>query len=230
VIRTRRRCSCRRRSSCAITSPTGYTYANNNPTTFADPSGLFCDGCEYAGSGDNYGVGCSYDPSGSCRSKEQVDLGYQIETGQNETPEQQPELFGVRVPTRKMLEGMRPAGYTYGPGDTYAEMVRDWARNRCVRAGEADRDFCTAARDYGMLDPKNPTLHKILLVAVVGGIAALACVGICLAATTAAAAFTPEAAVMTSAMLSAEAIAGSAAAGAVAGGAAARGLFRRGGC
>ncbi|WP_330272710.1 type IV secretion protein Rhs [Lentzea sp. NBC_00516] len=199
-----------------LTAPqtwTGYTYANNNPTTFADPSGLFCDGCEYSDNqiGNHHGVGCSYDPTGSCRSQEEVDLGYQIETGQNEDPALQPTLFGVPVPTYSVIKAIRPAGHGYGPGDTYTQAVHDWASARCVRPGEADRDFCAGANASGMLDPKNPMLHKIIGAVVVGGMAALACIVACVPVLTAAAAFSPEAAVMTSAIMSAEAIGGSAA-------------------
>ena len=27
----------------------GYTYSNNNPVTFSDPSGAFCDSCDFYG-------------------------------------------------------------------------------------------------------------------------------------------------------------------------------------
>ncbi|MBM7773222.1 RHS repeat-associated protein [Actinokineospora baliensis] len=47
---------------------TGYTYANDNPTTHSDPTGLFCDGCgldTVAGST----VGCSLSTGRVCRSE-----------------------------------------------------------------------------------------------------------------------------------------------------------------
>ncbi|MEV6718624.1 RHS repeat-associated core domain-containing protein [Lentzea sp. NPDC051208] len=148
-----------------LTAPqtwTGYTYANNNPTTFADPTGLFCDGCEYAGSGDNHGVGCSYDPTGSCRSQEEVDLSYQIRTGRNEDTTKQPMIGGRRVPTLKELNSRVVYG-TFGNND-YLEGVEAWAKRTCQRASAADGDFCSAADAMGLLDP-NPVGKAILEVA-----------------------------------------------------------------
>lgn len=138
---------------------TGYTYANNNPTTFADPTGLFCDGCESYGSGDNHGVGCSYDPTGSCRSKEEVDLSYQIRTGRNENPAKQWYIGGRRVPTLKELNSRVVYG-TYGHDD-YLEGVELWAKQSCARASAADRDFCSAADAMGLLE-LNPVGKAIL--------------------------------------------------------------------
>ncbi|SDI98029.1 RHS repeat-associated core domain-containing protein [Actinokineospora alba] len=82
---------------------TGYAYANNNPTTFSDPTGLFCDGCQYAGSGEHHGVGCSLDSDGICDSVEDEQTEHEHVTG-NGDGTKQPIIYGHRLPTRKEMQ------------------------------------------------------------------------------------------------------------------------------
>ncbi|WP_082859859.1 RHS repeat-associated core domain-containing protein [Alloactinosynnema sp. L-07] len=119
----------------------GYTYANNNPTTASDPTGLFCDGCESRGSGDNHGVGCSMDTSGGCDSQEDVQYQHQVETGTGDGLNQ-PVIHGHRLPTRQDMQRGVPGRPTMmKPGETYEQAIVHWATYFC-NSGKAAPGFC----------------------------------------------------------------------------------------
>ncbi|HEU5476185.1 MAG TPA: polymorphic toxin-type HINT domain-containing protein [Actinophytocola sp.] len=159
---------------------TGYSYANNNPTTFSDPAGLFCDACEYTGDGGgHHGVGCSADASGRCRSAAQIADNWNIKTGRNTDTHKQPKVAGRRIPTFDELKKLRPAGHGYTDKDSYAQAVTDWAKSVCG-AHAVDREFCQTAGDHGLLDiktsPGDQWLFPALLLGAAAGLAVRACV------------------------------------------------------
>jgi RHS repeat-associated protein len=148
----------------------GYDYAGNDPITGSDPSGLFCDGCEYGGSGDNHGPGCSvpnpvcgntggYTPvthfcdgceSGDVSNRGLADLGRFI-SGQNTDINKQPYFAGYRIPTFDTLKKQMLNGVTYRDGE-YGRAIQDWANAQCSSGiNEANSDFCGAAQKSGLL-------------------------------------------------------------------------------
>ncbi|MFC0547271.1 polymorphic toxin type 24 domain-containing protein [Kutzneria chonburiensis] len=148
----------------------GYDYAGNDPITGSDPSGLFCDGCEYGGSGDNHGVGCQANlshcdsstgspvthycdgcASGDVSHPELANYG-RLASGQNKDVNLQPSLGGRRIPTFDQLKALRLGGHGYADNE-YGLAIRDWAYESCSYAGEADTKFCGAAAAAGLLAP-----------------------------------------------------------------------------
>ena len=49
-----------------------YVYSNNSPITFSDPTGLYCDSCDFYNYKENgyvsspQSIGCGYSPNGMC--------------------------------------------------------------------------------------------------------------------------------------------------------------------
>lgn len=153
-----------------------YAYSNNNPVTYSDPSGLFCDGCEFQdgvnfGWGGGVGCGVMAADDGICGPGKQNSGGGggkknkaidDLMNGKNNDPMKQPSIAGHRIPTFEELKQLRPMGHGYGPGDTYASAVRDWAYNRCMFPDDFNAKFCAIADDNGWLEPSNPGLHEFL--------------------------------------------------------------------
>lgn len=136
-----------------------YAYSNNNPVTHSDPTGQFCDSCNfYNPSAPLIGVNCP--PCGSNPNQAQED--YEVQTGRNKDPNKQPSIAGYRVPTFDELKSLRPMGHSYGEGDTYDIAVRDWAYDICMQPGDFNAEFCSVAKDNGWLEPDNPALHEFL--------------------------------------------------------------------
>jgi RHS repeat-associated protein len=147
----------------------GYDYAGNDPITGSDPSGLFCDGCEYGGSGDNHGLGCSianpvcgntggYTPvthfcdgceSGDVYNPGLADLGRFL-SGQNTDIYKQPFFAGRRIPTFDTLKKQMLNGVGYHDLE-YGRAIQDWANAQCYGINESNTGFCTAANKAGLL-------------------------------------------------------------------------------
>ncbi|MGW4776941.1 TreTu family toxin [Streptomyces filamentosus] len=139
----------------------GYSYANQNPTTASDPTGLescypnYCAGSN--GTYDTYeeekdpeadtttaqgGGGDAADDS----TTPSGDTGTTSGTGQ-------PVIYGITLPSEEELRA-RPLAW---PGDTYEELTRKWARQTCAgmgRPGETAETFCSVANKVGLLDEK----------------------------------------------------------------------------
>nr|WP_157529131.1 RHS repeat-associated core domain-containing protein [Kibdelosporangium sp. MJ126-NF4] len=141
----------------------GYTYSNNNPTTFSDPSGAYCDMCDYyhhtKGETSVWAAGPPnrLSPIGPRMEQKR----YEIATGQNKDWRIQPIIFDRRAPTFDELKGRLPGGASYRPGE-YQEALSDWAKGICQRPTPNDRSFCSFADMNGMLELDNPEFGQML--------------------------------------------------------------------
>ncbi|HET9141279.1 MAG TPA: RHS repeat-associated core domain-containing protein, partial [Actinophytocola sp.] len=126
----------------------GYGYVGGNPVTHSDPSGLFCDSCEFYNTGHFVGVDCSI-ANGVCQAGRDYVAEFEATTGRNKDPKKQPKIGGHRVPTFEELK-KRPGFGHYMNGGTYAEAVQDWAQEICMGPGQ-DEEFCGAAAALGWL-------------------------------------------------------------------------------
>ncbi|MEU3249919.1 polymorphic toxin-type HINT domain-containing protein [Streptomyces sp. NPDC006997] len=152
----------------------GYTYGNNNPLTFSDPSGLYCDGCsinnpDSAWAPDKHnGPGCTtyacYDNQG--------DVSYYTNgsgnSGSAKKSTQSPSktinvtekkdgvyIENVRVLTAKELAAQFPQ---YDE----AERVEAWAKRKCFDR-EGVEAFCGAAEALGLLQYDQTLFDKIVV-------------------------------------------------------------------
>ncbi|MDN3021615.1 polymorphic toxin-type HINT domain-containing protein [Streptomyces sp. S.PB5] len=141
----------------------GYSYAGNNPVTFSDPTGLFCDGCsvgnDHSAWTPGHGPGCTtegcYDEDGDYLYDTNGGGGGGTASGNGSSTTAQtprPVVDGIIVPSKDELYAM---GYGGGYPDSvsYAEMLSEWANSKCyVRDGiEA---FCDTAERAGLIrDP-----------------------------------------------------------------------------
>ncbi|MFI1953989.1 polymorphic toxin-type HINT domain-containing protein [Streptomyces xinghaiensis] len=139
----------------------GYAYANNNPLTGSDPSGLYCDGCSannpdsvYNPNGKNWGgIGCTnencYDRKGN--------ITHPISSGGNSGGGGQGGsstgiliqksgdtiiVEGMRVPTYEELQRMFPVE------NSHQERIQAWAQRECREPADQGA-FCDAAEQFG---------------------------------------------------------------------------------
>ncbi|MEU6371825.1 polymorphic toxin-type HINT domain-containing protein [Streptomyces sp. NPDC046909] len=136
----------------------GYSYAGNNPVTFSDPSGLFCDGCS-VGNDDSawtpeHGPGCTtegcYDEDGNKTSGSGGGGGTATNDGSSTTPSTTPPVVDrVIIPDKDQLYAM---GYGGGYPDsiTYAEMLSKWAEKKCYDRRNVEA-FCDTATRAGLV-------------------------------------------------------------------------------
>lgn len=143
-----------------------YGYSNNNPVTFSDPTGLFCDSCELY---NGHIIGADCPPCGGSAAQQQEE--WEIITGKNKDDKKQPTIGKRRLPTFDALK-KRPGFAHYMNGGTYEEAISDWAKGVCQHIISGDEEFCTIARNRGLLAPKNMTVHKFMLAALVAVLAA----------------------------------------------------------
>ncbi|SMD20153.1 RHS repeat-associated core domain-containing protein [Kibdelosporangium aridum] len=152
----------------------GYTYSNNNPITFSDPSGAFCDSCDFYGREDekNGGSGSIWTPVPPGQpTKPNAPTGYDkgdkigqraaIIDGRNKDATKQPIIFDRRMPTFDELKALRLTGVGYSDGE-YAKALKDWAKHVCRRS-VGNEGFCSYVQDLGMLDiEKSPVADFII--------------------------------------------------------------------
>ncbi|WP_093744350.1 polymorphic toxin-type HINT domain-containing protein [Streptomyces sp. PAN_FS17] len=147
----------------------GYSYANNSPVTFSDPTGLYCDGCSLDNPDsvwiDN-GPGCThyncYDSDGNVESE--IDQsGWDAinsssgSTGSGTGSTKQPEIVpGVEIPTE---ESLRNRGYDPFGNQTYTQLLVQWAENLCMQGPGSSE--CDAAHQLGWIRPSGDFLELI---------------------------------------------------------------------
>ena len=138
----------------------GYTYSKNNPITYSDPSGLYCDGCntDDPTSPAANSVGCGYSTNGYCgpvgsahsQKAQQQKREWQNGTGDGRN---QPVIYGHRLPTADEMKrgGPDPFGpIMMAPGETYEEAVVHWATYLCNSGIAADSPgFCEWSYSLG---------------------------------------------------------------------------------
>ncbi|MEW2120037.1 polymorphic toxin-type HINT domain-containing protein [Streptomyces sp. NPDC005474] len=128
----------------------GYSYSNNSPVTFADPSGLFLAECE--GGWQKCGAGSATNPAGLDRGSEGSSNGSgnggSVNHGVKTAKDGQPVIGGIRIPTRKeniaRFAGLDPSHTT---DDEY---LAAFARDTCMR-DEYAKSFCASAGQAGLL-------------------------------------------------------------------------------
>ncbi|MEU6935658.1 polymorphic toxin-type HINT domain-containing protein [Streptomyces rubiginosohelvolus] len=148
----------------------GYNYANNNPTTLSDPTGLRPDGaCGGTGScGADTGNwtktqdGWDYKETQTESSLPQ-DSGSGNTEGDNEGAgkpkpiDKQPLIEGVRLPTKAELYAQN---YSMGdPNVSYSEMIVKWADGKCM--DDPGSAFCETAHELGWISPTKDFLELI---------------------------------------------------------------------
>ncbi|MGW4213107.1 RHS repeat domain-containing protein, partial [Lentzea sp. NPDC004789] len=131
-----------------------YVYANNSPVSFSDPTGLYCDSCDFYNYQETHyekspaSVGCGYSPNGLCGpegsgySQREFEQRWQWETGTGDGSNQ-PIIYGHRLPTaEEMKRGpIFGAPVMMAPGETYAQAVTHWATYLC-RSSNPGAGFC----------------------------------------------------------------------------------------
>ncbi|MFI8811337.1 MULTISPECIES: polymorphic toxin-type HINT domain-containing protein [unclassified Streptomyces] len=143
----------------------GYTYANNNPATLSDPSGLRPDGA----------CGGAHQCSADTGSYTKTDDGWEYKdkatgssggsgsanptggnSGSANGSDERPVVGGEPIPTKAELYY---SGYSYGKPASYSELIVKWAQNKC--SSDSGTDFCKAAHDLGWISPTKDFLELI---------------------------------------------------------------------
>lgn len=140
----------------------GYAYSNNSPITFSDPSGLWCDMCNGGKGWTNVNGSDNVGSEKEQARYEQEQERYNIATGKNKDRNKQPKIAGRPIPTMEELQARRIAARGYGDGE-YGLAVHHWATNICTGSASIPQDFCTEARDMGLLERTPPGLITSLL-------------------------------------------------------------------
>ncbi len=148
----------------------GYAYANNNPVTGSDPSGLFCDGC--SADGDNnrwtasHGPGCTtegcYDTGGRLYPQSHSPSRSWSGSGSSYRPgrtisitQKKGELWleGIRIPAAREL-AIRFPGYES------KEQLQRWAQGKCDSGVQGTKGFCSAAEAIGLVNYEQTAFEK----------------------------------------------------------------------
>ncbi|NDZ64160.1 sugar-binding protein [Streptomyces cyaneofuscatus] len=161
----------------------GYAYANNNPLTFSDPTGLYCDGCSHGNPDSAWapdkgnGPGCS--TYGCSKPQEKPrSSGSGGSSGKGKRPQAGPavvinvsqkngqtKIEGIIIPTARVLEAQYPQ---------YAEEKRleAWAEGKCEAEHHSTQAFCGAAEALGIIDYTPNRFDQIIAALIVPDIEA----------------------------------------------------------
>ncbi|MFF3299545.1 polymorphic toxin-type HINT domain-containing protein [Streptomyces sp. NPDC002908] len=156
----------------------GYTYGNNNPLTFSDPTGLYCDGCSVDNPDsvwapeNGHGPGCT---TYACYSDDGQDILYYTGGGkkndqgtgkQSDTSpattvnvtEKKGEIWieNIRVPSARELEAMLPQ---YDE----SERIEAWAERKCFTPHASTDSFCGAAEALGIIEHEVTMFDRIVV-------------------------------------------------------------------
>lgn len=154
----------------------GYTYSNNNPLTFSDPSGLYCDGCSannpdsvWAPSKHN-GPGCTtyncYDRSGN--------VDYRVgRAGKIKQSKSSPtvtvnvtEKSGAIVIENISVPAARELAAMFPQYEKREDQLEAWAERKCSQMLTELEAFCNAAQALGIVHHEQ-TLFQQVVVALV---------------------------------------------------------------
>ncbi|GGY07392.1 hypothetical protein GCM10010358_70690 [Streptomyces minutiscleroticus] len=162
----------------------GYTYSNNNPLTFSDPSGLWLDdgtghneprpggggggqsetpGVPRGGTGNN---GCYY-TCGSASSSSSSGVSKQSTTSPAKTinvtgSKGEIRIENIPVPAARELEAMFPQ---YSENDR----IEVWAEGKCELLDAQTKAFCGAAEALGLIHHEQTLFDKIVVALVAPG-------------------------------------------------------------
>lgn len=153
----------------------GYAYADNNPVTGSDPTGLFCDGCSVDNPDTAWkpsnGPGCTTEGCyGKRHGKYVPTSGPAAGYHPTKSGRTYPRTIARRnVPTRRDFAARGMTG-------SYEHELHQWAAGICQ--SEPSSAFCAEANWYGLLGAEHPTANKILG-GVVGGLTCLVAIEVC---------------------------------------------------
>ncbi|MGW6292058.1 polymorphic toxin-type HINT domain-containing protein [Streptomyces sp. NPDC055058] len=153
----------------------GYAYSNNNPLTFSDPSGLYCDGCSvnnpdsvWSPSKRN-GPGCTtsacYDKKGKYLYSTSSDVGKTTKRSNN-SPSKTVEVVAkegsvfienIRVPTATELAAQFPQY------ESAERQLEAWAERKCYAPDNETKSFCGAAEALGIIHHEQTLFDKIVV-------------------------------------------------------------------
>lgn len=138
----------------------GYAYANNNPLTWSDPTGLWCDSCN-GGAGwpseDGYTDEVPYEPNdipdvGSGGGGGRGGGGGSGGGGGGGGGGKKPVLAGIEIPDQKQFISWAYTG-------NYSQNLVRWSNGRCD--DDPSGEFCAAAHELGWISPTKDFLELI---------------------------------------------------------------------
>ncbi|WP_367322735.1 polymorphic toxin-type HINT domain-containing protein [Streptomyces sp. HUAS ZL42] len=146
----------------------GYSYASNNPVTYSDPTGLYCDGCSVNNPDSAWhpkkhnGPGCT---TSACYNKSGEPIystGGSSKSGTAHTSSSTSPgtgrvvVAGTVVPTE---EELRARGYTGYGDNSYSYMVTVWAEGQCRM--DPGSELCASVNALGWVRPSSDLLLEI---------------------------------------------------------------------
>ncbi|MGA5110663.1 polymorphic toxin-type HINT domain-containing protein [Streptomyces pseudogriseolus] len=150
----------------------GYAYSNNNPLTFSDPSGLYCDGCS-ANNPDSVwhpskgnGPGCTHY---TCYDQDGNDLAGGSGGGGGESTsspavtinvtEKNGAVFieNIQIPAARELAAMFPQ---YQDRE---QQLEAWAERKCSQMDDGLDAFCGAAEALGIVHHEQTLFQQIVV-------------------------------------------------------------------
>ncbi|MEX3100449.1 MULTISPECIES: polymorphic toxin-type HINT domain-containing protein [unclassified Streptomyces] len=144
----------------------GYAYSNNNPVTFSDPTGLWCDSCN---DGKGWPTEHGYDDGIPAPRSPGGSSGNRGGGGNPQSPSRSVDMEekdgrvwieGQSVPTARELEARFPQY------ESEEQRVKAWAQQRCFDPRMQDA-FCGAAEALGLVSYEQSPFDKVVTSVVV---------------------------------------------------------------